>query len=65
MTCLVDIDSPDYEPRSYACISYRHVMSRVHTIAAEGRVIQDVPVFRVAYRLMRLGWFCVQPPGNP
>jgi predicted DCC family thiol-disulfide oxidoreductase YuxK len=53
---FVDIDAADYDPAAHAGISYREAMGRMHAIAADGRVIQDVAVFREAYRLVGLGW---------
>ena len=54
--CFVDIDAPDYDPAAHAGISYREAMGRMHAIAADGRVIRDVAVFREAYKLVGMGW---------
>jgi predicted DCC family thiol-disulfide oxidoreductase YuxK len=56
LICFVDIDAAGYDPTAHAGISYRQAMGRIHAIAADGRVIQDVAVFREAYRLVGLGW---------
>ena len=53
---FVDIDSPEYAPQNYGDISYRNAMGRIHAITADGSVLQDVAVFREAYRLVGLGW---------
>ena len=37
-------------------IGYREAMGRIHAVAADGTVLQDVAVFREAYRLIGLGW---------
>ena len=53
---FVDIDHADYNPESYAGISYREAMGRIHAIDADGAVLRDVEVFRRAYDLIGLGW---------
>ena len=53
---FVDIDQADYNPESYAGISYREAMGRIHAIDASGAVLRDVEVFRRAYELIGLGW---------
>ena len=53
---FVDIDSPEYAPHLYGDISYRSAMGRIHAITADGTILQDVAVFREAYRLIGLGW---------
>ena len=53
---FVDIDQADYKPDSYAGISYREAMGRIHAIDADGAVLRDVEVFRRAYELIGMGW---------
>jgi predicted DCC family thiol-disulfide oxidoreductase YuxK len=53
---FVDIDQPEYNPDSYAGISYREAMGRIHAIDASGAVLRDVEVFRRAYELIGMGW---------
>lgn len=53
---FVDINAPGYDPAAHGGISYREAMGRIHAIAADGRVLRDVAVFREAYRLIGLGW---------
>ena len=53
---FVDIDHADYSPMSYAGISYREAMGRIHAIDESGTVLRDVVVFRRAYGLIGLGW---------
>ena len=53
---FVDIDSPNYQPDTYSGISYKDAMSRIHAINESGEILQDVAVFREAYRLIGLGW---------
>ena len=53
---FVDIDAPDYYPAAHGGIGYREAMGRIHAVAADGTVLQDVAVFRETYRLIGLGW---------
>ena len=53
---FVDIDAPEYNPAAHGGIGYREAMGRIHAVAADGTVLQDVAVFREAYRLIGLGW---------
>ena len=53
---FVNIDAPDYDPTAYAGISYRTAMGRIHALNSNGDVLQDIAVFREAYRLIGLGW---------
>jgi predicted DCC family thiol-disulfide oxidoreductase YuxK len=53
---FVDIDAPNYDPASYANISYRDAMGRIHGLREDGTVLRDLAVFREAYRLVGLGW---------
>jgi len=53
---FVDIDQPGYDPAAHAGVTYRQAMGRIHAIAADGSVLQDLAVFRAAYRLIGLGW---------
>lgn len=53
---FVDIDASDYDADAHGGISYREAMGRIHGLCADGTVLQDVAVFRAAYRLVGLGW---------
>jgi predicted DCC family thiol-disulfide oxidoreductase YuxK len=53
---FVDIDTPGYRAEDHGGISYREAMGRIHAIAADGTVLRDVAVFRLAYALVGLGW---------
>ncbi|WP_411867216.1 thiol-disulfide oxidoreductase DCC family protein [Vulcanococcus limneticus] len=61
---FVDIDQPGYDPAAHAGVTYRQAMGRIHAIAADGSVLQDLAVFRAAYRLIGLGWLYA-PTGWP
>ena len=53
---FVDIDASYYDPPAYAGISYRMARGRIHAWKSNGDVLQDIAVFREAYRLIGLGW---------
>ena len=53
---FVDIDAQEYAAADHAGITYREAMGRIHALRADGTVLQDVEVFREAYRLVGLGW---------
>lgn len=53
---FIDIDQDAYDPAQWKGITYREAMSRIHAIRADGEILQDVAVFREAYRCVGLGW---------
>ena len=53
---FVDIDAQEYAAADHGGITYREAMGRIHALRADGTVLQDVEVFREAYRLVGLGW---------
>ena len=53
---FVDINAADYNADQHGGIRYREAMGRIHALRADGAVLQDVAVFREAYRLVGLGW---------
>ena len=53
---FVDIDAQEYAAADHGVITYREAMGRIHALRADGTVLQDVEVFREAYRLVGLGW---------
>ena len=53
---FVDIDAEEYAAADHGGITYREAMGRIHALRADGTVLQDVEVFREAYRLVGLGW---------
>ena len=53
---FVDIDATDYDPAFHGGIDYATAMGRIHALADDGTVLQDVAVFRRAYELIGLGW---------
>jgi len=61
---FVDINAPAYQPEDHGGIGYREAMGRIRAIAADGRVLRDVAVFREAYALIGLGWLYA-PTGWP
>ena len=53
---FVDIDAQEYAAADHGGITYPEAMGRIHALRADGTVLQDVEVFREAYRLVGLGW---------
>lgn len=53
---FVDIDDQEYAAADHGGITYWEAMGRIHALRADGTVLQDVEVFREAYRLVGLGW---------
>ena len=53
---FVDIDAQEYAAADHGGITYREAMGRIRALRADGTVLQDVEVFREAYRLVGLGW---------
>lgn len=55
---LTDIESPTYNRESLenGMVSYEDAMKSIHAVTQEGKVIQGVPVFALAYDKVGLGW---------
>jgi predicted DCC family thiol-disulfide oxidoreductase YuxK len=55
---FTDIEDVSYNPKDAAnCeISYERGMAAMHAVTADGKVIQGVPVFQMAYQKVGLGW---------
>ena len=55
---LTDLESPTFDPTdpANAGVDYVKGMKSMTAITADGKVIQGVPVFRLAYEQVRLGW---------
>ena len=55
---MTDLESPDYDPNdpANANISYAQGMTSMHAVTADGKVLSGVPVFRIAYENVGLGW---------
>lgn len=53
---FVDIAARDYSPAAHAGVDYATAMGRIHGVTAGGDVVVGVPVFRLAYAAVGLGW---------
>jgi predicted DCC family thiol-disulfide oxidoreductase YuxK len=60
---IEDIAHPDFDPRRYG-LTIDQVMSEIHGITWDGRVLAGMEVFRKAYDLLGLG-FLAAPTGWP
>lgn len=55
---LTDIESESYNENDPANggVSYKEGMMAIHAVTFDGKVIQGVPVFLLAYEQVNLGW---------
>ncbi|MEO1591739.1 MAG: DUF393 domain-containing protein [Cyanobacteria bacterium J06632_22] len=53
---FVDIADANYDPADNAGIDFETAMGRIHAILPDGRVIQNVEVFRRVYEILDMGW---------
>lgn len=53
---FVDIADLDYRPEEHGDIPYETAMGRIHALGADGRIIQNVEVFRQVYSVLGIGW---------
>ena len=58
-----DASSPDFDPSRYG-VTREEVMSVMHGVCPEGRIVCKVEAFRQAYRAVGLGWL-LAPTGWP
>lgn len=61
---FTDIAAPDYDPSQHGEVDYATAMGRIHGVLADGRVIQNVEVFRQVYQVLGMGWVYA-PTGWP
>lgn len=52
---LQDITLPDFDPARHS-LTYETVMTRIHGVLPDGRVVEGVEVFRRAYDAVGWGW---------
>ena len=50
-----DIALPTFDAAAYG-LPARSVHERIHGVAADGRIVEGVEVFRIAYSAVGLGW---------
>lgn len=55
---FTDIESSDYNPKDAANggVTYETGMKSMHAVTANGKVVNGVPVFHMAYEQVNLGW---------
>ena len=55
---MTDLEDENYDPNdpANANVSYAQGMKSMHAVTSDGKVLNGVPVFRVAYELVGLGW---------
>lgn len=55
---LTDLEAPDFDPQNpmNGGVNYQQGMKAMTAVTADGKVIQGVPVFRIAYEQVGLGW---------
>ncbi|MGA1264591.1 MAG: thiol-disulfide oxidoreductase DCC family protein [Prochlorothrix sp.] len=56
LVAFVDIAADDYNPADHGGIDFETAMGRIHAIGADGRIYQNVEVFREIYTVLGLGW---------
>ncbi|MEL6137914.1 MAG: DUF393 domain-containing protein [Cyanobacteria bacterium J06628_6] len=56
LVAFVDIADEGYDPDDNAGIDFETAMGRIHAIMPDGRVIQNVEVFRCVYEILGMGW---------
>ena len=53
---FIDINDKSYSPKLYKNISYSNAMKTIHAINENDEVVNGLEVFRLAYKLIGLGW---------
>jgi predicted DCC family thiol-disulfide oxidoreductase YuxK len=58
---LTDLEDPSFDPQDpvNGGINYERGMSSMTAVTADGKTIEGVPVFRLAYQQVGLGWLFV------
>ena len=56
LVAFVDIAAPDYDPAANGGVDFATAMGRIHAVLPDGRVIQNVAVFRRVYEVLGMGW---------
>ncbi|MEO0539469.1 MAG: DUF393 domain-containing protein [Cyanobacteria bacterium P01_A01_bin.105] len=56
LVAFVDIADERYDPAANANIDFETAMGRIHAVLPDGRVIQNVEVFRRVYEILGMGW---------
>jgi len=53
---FVDIAADDYDPADNADIDFETAMGRIHAVLPDGKIVQNVEVFRQTYDILGIGW---------
>lgn len=55
---VTDLEASDYDPNdpANAGVTYASGMKEIHAVTYDGKVVKGVPVFRMAYEKVNLGW---------
>ena len=53
---FVDIADLDYDPAQSGGIDYETAMKRIHAVLPDGRIVENVAVFRHVYTALGMGW---------
>ena len=61
---FTNIADQDYDAELHGGVDYARAMGRIHGVLADGRVIQNVEVFRQVYQVLGIGWIYA-PTGWP
>ncbi|NJL99172.1 MAG: DUF393 domain-containing protein [Synechococcaceae cyanobacterium SM2_3_2] len=56
IVAFVDIADPAYDPALSGGIDYETAMKRIHAVLPDGRIIENVAVFRQVYAALGMGW---------
>ncbi len=56
LVAFVDIADDNYSPEDNGGIDFETAMGRIHAIAADGKILKNVEVFRRVYEVLGMGW---------
>ena len=56
LVSFVDIAKDNYNPVEHAGIDFETAMGRIHAVLPDGKIVQNVEVFRRTYEILGIGW---------
>jgi len=56
IVAFVDIADPAYDPAQSGGIDYETAMKRIHAVLPDGRIVENMAVFRQVYAALGMGW---------
>jgi predicted DCC family thiol-disulfide oxidoreductase YuxK len=56
LVAFVDIADENYTPEAHGGVDFETAMGRIHAVMPDGKVIQNVEVFRRVYETLGMGW---------